>query len=91
MGVRYSVKLIDGWRLDRDLTDEEWDLIDDVDYVTFDPMDVGLPFFVGNISGLEGETFIKDANDLLKREPVADPPFALDDWVRGHWIVGYWH
>jgi len=94
VSVRYSIEIVDGWRLDRQLTGEEYDLIDAAGGgVWFDPMITGVPVFFGNtvrLAGYDPETFILDAVDLMPKGDVADPPFAPEEWTRGKWIMGFY-
>lgn len=94
MSVHYCIEICDGWMLERQLADEEWDLLDEAgDWTSYAPMTAGTPIFFGrsvSLGGYDAEEFVMDADDLMPSGEVPDPPFTPEEWVRGKWIMGFY-
>lgn len=94
MGVQSEALLVDGWMLERQVTDDEYEVYEEHydNVVTYDPMCRNDVIFFGNIirSGEHRSSSIIDLDNRPDAGEVPDPPFAPQDWKRGRWLVSHY-
>jgi hypothetical protein len=96
VSTNFRVYLVNGWRIERDLTSDERDeayelSTDNSELIRSNPMSHDGKYFWGKVTAFDTyDGFIVETASFEPNDPLVDPPVAIGEWVRGVWLIGHW-